>query len=92
MKPIFVRSNWGYWDALGTADLKDGERLRIEWPDGTVTTETIHVDKGTFSYSDHGHESQGPDHKAYVERSVAGALVKVWFRDVEPGLHAERVR
>jgi len=87
MTKIEVRSNWGYFDALEGRDLRPGECLRIEWPDGSTTEETIGVE-------DHGYESSREGHissmKAYVKVLVRGAPAKVWLREIQT-LRAERI-
>ena len=46
MQKITVRSDWGYFDELAGKDLKDGERLRVRWPDQSVEEVVIEVVRG----------------------------------------------
>lgn len=91
MKKLEVRSNWGYWDALDGKDLVDGEVLIFAWPDGTTTTEPVRVLQGTFEYSDMGHKSTGPNHRAYVERVVLGQTTRIYLRPMQDKLRLERL-
>lgn len=46
MSPVVVRSDWGYYDALDGVDLKDGEPVTVQWPDGSRTPEVVEVESG----------------------------------------------
>jgi hypothetical protein len=81
VKSIDRYSNWGYMDSLDGWTLVDGEVLRLQWPDGTVTTETIGVELGTMRYSDHGHDCTGPDHKAYITTTHHGHTQRIYIHD-----------
>jgi hypothetical protein len=87
MERITVRSNWGYFDALEGSDIKDGDRLRVEWPDSSVTDETAIVKDEGY---DSSHEGHIPDTVTYVEVWVRGAPARVRLRDVRT-LRAERL-
>jgi hypothetical protein len=89
MQDATVRSDWGYWDQLDDRDLRDGEPVRARWPDGTVTGETIRIEKRDQPYQDHGHATTIPDHRAYIETAFRGAVVRVYVRG--SGLKLERL-
>lgn len=74
---VMRKSDWGYWDELDGRALEEGERLVVEWPDGSTTTEVCHVRKGVFNYNDHGHPGTGPDNVAFVNATVRGKVVEV---------------
>lgn len=87
MKPIEIYSNWCNFDRLDGKDLKDGENLRIQWPDGSVTLNVIKVRKSEYPYNDMGVQTTIPESKAYVEVLYRGLLTEVRIH----GLQAERL-
>lgn len=88
MKKIEKYRNWGDQDMLDRHLLVEGEVLRVQWPNGECTIETIKVKKGTTHYSDHGHPGTGPDDRAYIDHEVRGFKVQLYLF----GLHAERLK
>lgn len=87
MNRIERESDWGYWDTLDGVRLKDGERLRIRFLDGTESEHMIRVDHGTFTYSDQGHQGTGENHRAYVVAVARGESLRQYIH----GLEAVRV-
>ena len=81
MKTIETHSNWCYIDRLDGKDIEDGESVRVEWPDGTITAERLRLKKERFPYNDHGHTYDGDNWRAYIEVTVHGLRVEVWLRD-----------
>jgi hypothetical protein len=73
-------SNWGYWDHLDGVELREGERVRVQWPDDTVTEETIRIEARDHEENDHGHRVTIPDRWAYFEKRVAGLTGRVYIR------------
>lgn len=84
---VELTSNWGYWDQLDGETLKDGELLRIEWPNGTVEELPVRVRDVGCTIHDMGHQYTGQDIRAFVEKVVNGKAVLIEAR----GLLAERV-
>jgi hypothetical protein len=80
MGKVEVGGNWSYIDELDGVPLKDGERLRVQWPDGSITEETCGVENGTFKYTDMGHEGTGSDVKAYLTIQVRGIEARYYLR------------
>jgi hypothetical protein len=89
MKPFNTYSNWGYIDQLDGIDLVDGERLRVQFPNGTIIIAPIRVQKDRFTYNDMGHKNSGPDYKGYLNWTVQGLPVKIYVRDTP--LKAKRI-
>jgi hypothetical protein len=73
-------ANWGHWDRLDGSNLKDGERVCVQWPDGSHTEETIRLIKGKVPIQDHGHVSDYDDHRAQIVVLYRGAAVPVPLR------------
>jgi hypothetical protein len=51
-------NNWGslyYRHDEKTLEFNEGQKLRVKWPDGTKTKETITMYYHTEQVSDHGH-------------------------------------
>jgi hypothetical protein len=80
-------SNWCSIDRLDGDDLQNGEMLKLVWPDGSISTETITVEKTTFEVYDHGHSYGAPQSHAFVQTEVHGQPVKLHI----VGLFAKRV-
>ncbi len=87
-KRVTVRSNWGYFDELDGRDLKEGERLRLHWPDGTTTNAAVTLVKTREPGSDMGHPIEIPHHQAFVVVKHRGAETYVWLRST--GVLCER--
>lgn len=79
-RPIEVYSNWCYIDRFDGTDLHTGDRLEIQWPDGSQTGEKIRVHDDSFAYGDMGHTCTGLNRRAYVERTVHGITVRLYLR------------
>ena len=76
------------WDAVGGRILKEGDALRVQWPSGTVSTETCHVavtdrpapreKQGSEQGSKQGSVADVPmvrDGIAYVNVALGGGIV-----------------
>lgn len=92
-KQIRQISNWGYWERLGGSgndfpgrskdegeEIIDGSVMIVRWPDKTETKETVHYEKGTMTYHDHGHEGTGPDEHSYIDTKIRGMKIQVPLR------------
>lgn len=88
MQPVTRTSNWGYWDELDGKALVDGERIVVQWPDGSLTAEECRVEKGVHYYRDHGHDGTGPDDKAFLVVNVRGVEARIYL--YESGVLCER--
>lgn len=87
MKRIKALKNWCDIDQLEGVDLKDGEKLRVEFKDKTVEVVKIKVEPSSYETSDMGHPYTIPVRKAVVTKKVAGVTVQVPL----VGLKAERI-
>lgn len=87
MSKIIHVSDWSEWDELDGERLKNGEKLRIEWPNGRITEEEILIHEGSTYCSDHGHGSWYPATYSYLNKHVNGVPVRVHLA----GLTAARV-
>ncbi len=76
-------------DTLDGHELEDGERLRVEMPDGSEREQEIVVKESSEHYSEQGgHGGDAPISKAYFVDLVNGVEVLVPLA----GLRAARVR
>lgn len=88
MKKIVRDNNWNTYDKLDGVALQGGETLRIEWPNGRITKETIEVHRGSQEVSDHGHSFTYDNWWSYVHKNFNGVKVRVPLA----GLKAEKVQ
>jgi hypothetical protein len=91
-----LHSDWGYWDHLDGRELREGERVRVQWPDDTITEETIRIEARDREEMDHGHAVTIPDRWAYfVFTVVPGLPGRLYVRTAKTedgrGLRMERV-
>lgn len=91
MKPVAQVSNWGYFDALDGVTLQEGDQLRVQWPDGTITEETCRIHRASTRTQDHGHDVDLPFESAYVEKTYRGVSVPVWLRQPMPMILCEKI-
>lgn len=88
MEPVEVyTAMWCHIDRLNGTNLRDGEKLRIRWPDGTVEERHIFVKRSSYEGSDMGHPCTIPVSEAFVVLKYHGKEVTVPIA----GLEAERV-
>jgi len=81
-------SNWCYYDRLGGVDLKDDEKLEIEWPNGQHTRVTVRLREFSTPYQDHSHPTSIPHKEAYCKIMHKGHPIKVRL----VGLKARRIQ
>lgn len=67
---IYVHSNWCYHDRLDGEDLRPGEVLQVEWPDGTIERVEVRVKLGRGV-------ADVSVRTAYTERSYHGVQIEV---------------
>ncbi len=96
MNKIEHYSNWCEIDRLDGKDIEDGEKLRIKWPDGTITKETVRVEADSYSMLEQGGAyTDIPTKEAYIEvkDTIHGLKVKhkLFLRAHLNKLRAERV-
>lgn len=82
MTTITTNKNWCSIDQLDGKDLEHGEKLKLQWPDGTVERVQIIVKKRTV-----GNRDPIEEREAFVEKSIHRVIVLVPVK----GLKAERV-
>lgn len=87
MKNIIRYSNWGDWDQLDGKTLEDGEKLRVEFPDGTIKDIEVTMVKSTYDVSDMGTPYTCKSELAYIRSSIFGVSVFVPLI----GLKAQRI-
>lgn len=88
-KRIDTVSNWSYIDKLDGKDITDGESVEVQWPDDIITLTQLHIERGTFRYSDHGHEYDGANHRAFIWVIHHGATIRLDLRNT--GIKLRRV-
>ncbi len=66
MSRITPGGNWADNDRLDDVELKDGERLRITWPNDTVSEHVIQIKKETHTISDMGSPYTISSNRAFV--------------------------
>ena len=89
MKKVEIYSNWCYCDSLDGIVLKDGERIKVQWPDKTTSKEVVHIEDCSYTGSDHGHPCDIKVTKAYVKTLCKG--VKSLVRLYDSGCLCKRV-
>lgn len=92
MKKVTIYSNWCYVDVLGDDYkdvLRDGEELRVQWNDGSITNEKILVESRVDHYHGHGGGDDITTSKAYIQIKYKGnsALIRL----VDSDLLCERI-
>lgn len=92
MGNVIVRTNVGSFDELDGRYLVNGERIRVLWPDGSETDETVRLDVTSRSSTWNDMTIHVPVHQAYID--VAGAGFRGFTVTVRLGgseLDVERV-
>ncbi len=89
MQKITTDRNWREVDQLDGKDLRDGEYLRIMWPDGTYTNQTVKIESSSYNVSEQG-QRDGYD------VPVRHAMVPIKYRGQHTyiritGLNAKRI-
>lgn len=84
MNRVVVYSNWCYVDQLDGKTLENGEKLRVRWPDGKETQETVFTMDKSYDTMDHASPYRVPVIEAYVTSSIHGAscLVRLTKDDI----------
>jgi hypothetical protein len=77
MKNVETYSNWCEIDQLDGVTLKDGEWLRVKWPDGTKTRAKVRVEQTSYRISDMGSPCDIPVSKAFVRVPYKGASARI---------------
>src|SRR5271170_6694423 len=81
MKPIYIDNSWNTKDCLDGKALEAGENLEIEWPDGTISQDTIFVNSRTEKHHCQGADEEHITSQAFVHRYINGATVLVRLTD-----------
>jgi hypothetical protein len=89
MNKVEVYSNWCYLDQLDGKTLENGEKIRVQWPNGEETQESVVVKKHSYMISDMGSPWEVWVSEAYVHGSIHGAQSLV--RLTGDGILCERV-
>lgn len=79
MKKVEIYSNWCESDSLNDIILRDGEKIRVQWFDGTITEEQVTIMCSSYNVSDHGSIYAVPIDKAYIQVFYKGipALIRL---------------
>ncbi len=67
MNKVEIYSNWCYMDALDGKPLENGEVLKVKWPNGTITKETVIIESSSYTMMDHTSPWEVLTTKAYVK-------------------------
>ena len=89
MRSVEVISNWSYLDGLDGKPLEAGEAIRVAWPDGSTTEETVRIDRMVSRASDMGAPYELVTTHAIVVVSVRGASARL--RLYKSGALIERI-
>lgn len=89
MSKVKLGGNWSYEDQLDGKTFEMGERVRITWPDGSVTHEVVRCVFGTAPSSDMGRPIKIPTVEAFVMITHRGVSVPVALANAQ--LDIERV-
>jgi hypothetical protein len=90
MKSIHTTSDWNELDVLNGKEIKDGEYLKIQWPDGSCETRRVSVEKRSYEEDDMGHSCTIPVHKAFVYVEYRGVRFKAYLANRK--IKVERVK
>ncbi len=77
LRPIQVGGDWCYRDELDGVPIQDGERLELEWPDGTREDVVATVEVTSSTICDMGHPYEIEQRSAYVAIDHRGARGKI---------------
>lgn len=87
MKKVEVYSNWCHYDVIDGTQIKNGDKIKVRWPNGTETTHVVKVESTVVHYVGHGGGDDIPISKAFVTIEYNGSTCSV--RLVEAGVEAE---
>lgn len=74
MKKVEIISNWSYCDGLDGEILRPGDKLLVQWSDGSRSEHLVQIKDRSYTSSDHGHP---------CEIGVTEAYISVPFKNVE---------
>jgi|SRR6185369_3517450 len=77
MKKVITYSNWCEIDQLDGKPFKDGEWIRVQWPNGNKTRAKVHVENTSYRISDMGSPCDIPVSKAFVRVPYKGASARI---------------
>lgn len=77
LRPILSGGNWCRRDELDGVPIQDGERLDLEWPDGTREDVLVTVEATNSTISDMGHPYELNERSVYVVIDYHGARGKI---------------
>jgi len=89
MKKIERYSNWCEIDRLDGVDLQDGEQLKVQWEDGTISIETVFVDKFHQRMSEQGGYYDVPYSIAHIYANCRGT--KTPIKLIDSNIKCERI-
>lgn len=90
MPAITVYSNWCYFDRLEDRDLEHGERVAVQWPDGSTTEHDVEIVRSHTPIMDHGHNYDAPIKEAFVSLDHRGTSVRVRLAEID-GIDVRRI-
>jgi hypothetical protein len=83
------KNDWETWaDELDGVPLKNGEKVKVRFPDGAEFHSSVICEKRRSQYSDHGTMGYGVQTRAYVRIIVHGLGLKI--RLAEHAVEVER--
>lgn len=79
-------NNWSCWDELDGVELKNGEKIKVRWPSGKETIETVCV---IPLLDESSHFESNPQKLAFVNIVVDNLIAEVKL--AQDGILCERV-
>jgi hypothetical protein len=76
-------------DSLDGKELESGESIKVQWKDGTVTTEKINVQETVTSYYGHNDCGEVIVKQAYVTKMIYGTSFICYLN--QAGILCERI-
>lgn len=89
MEKVVVGGDWSYEDELAGTYLKNGERIRVRWPDGTEEDHKVHLEVTSTPIFDHGKSYPGRCAQAFIKVKLHGETLLVRLSDTK--LLCERI-
>lgn len=74
---VTIGGDWSYQDQLDGRTLAEAERVRVRWPDGSVTEHVCTVREYSAPMMEMGHATQIPIVEAYITIEHRGCSVPV---------------
>jgi hypothetical protein len=83
---------WGHEGQDQSFRLKNGDKLEVRWPDGTLTQTRVRIAEVTETVFDHGHEYPTRSENLYLRSEMKGTKVDLDTRDLLSKIRVRRAR